>query len=229
MAAHAVVLAALLPMLVTLPGPGSDRRGPVVIDVDVTPLPPSGAAAETGGATGTATPDLAAGVPGASARPDTTSALPAPGTSGETTAAATGTADPLTTQSVTPAIQDRAKTTAEKSAEAGGGPAGATAREASPTDGAIARAEPSEPLPPETILEQAPAKEPGAAKPQPAEQPAATKPAAKTQATTHAKPVTPRRVVKAKPKTPASRGDFQTLFSGTTLAPTLPQEKRATR
>ena len=115
-----------------------------------------------------------------------------------------------------PGAQDQAK----KTAEAG----------ASPAKDAVARAEPSEPLPPETILEQAPAKEPTAEKPQPAEKPEAKKPAAKGEDATHAKPVTPRihRVVKAKPKTPA-KGDFQTLFSGTILSPTLPQEKRATR
>ncbi|MGZ5915853.1 MAG: hypothetical protein ACXWJ4_00795, partial [Methyloceanibacter sp.] len=36
-AAHAVVLAALLPMLITLPGPGPNRRGPLVIDVELVP------------------------------------------------------------------------------------------------------------------------------------------------------------------------------------------------
>jgi hypothetical protein len=188
-AAHAVVLAALLPMLVTLPGAGSNRRGPVVIDVDVTPLPAPAAPADT------------------------------------TSATTTGTVDPLTTQAVTPATQDPVKTTAE----AGGSAPGGTEQDASPPEGAVARAEPSEPLPPETTLEQTPAKEPTAEKPE-AEKPDAKKPAAKAQETTHAKPVTQRtrRVVKAKPKTPA-KGDFQTLFSGTILSPTLPAEKRATR
>jgi hypothetical protein len=220
-AAHAVVLAALLPMLVTLPGSGSNRRGPVVIDVDVTPLPARGASAETGGTTGSVTLDHAANAPSA----------PAPAPTDTTSATTTGTVDPLTTQSVTPAIQDQAKKSTGQTAEAGGSSPGEAEHEANTSDSAVARAEPSEPLPPQTILEQAPAKEPTAEKPQSAEKSEAKKPAAKTQETTHAKPATPRthRLVKAKPKTPAKGGDFQTLFSGSTLAPTLPQEKRATR
>ncbi len=209
-AAHAVVLAALLPMLVTLPGAGSNRRGPVIIDVDVTPLPAAGTV--NGGVSGGTTQDHAAqdhaaDVPGASAPADTSSAT------------TTGTIDPLTTQSVTPA-QEQAEELIAKPAAIGGNAPGA----------AVAGIEPSEPLPPETILEQTPAKEPTAEKPQPAEKAEAKKPTAKPQETTHVKPVAPRsgRLVKAKPKTPA-KGDFQTLFSGTILSPTLPQEKRATR
>jgi hypothetical protein len=205
-AAHAVVLAALLPMLVTLPGAGSNRRGPVVIDVDVSTLPASGGVA--GGATSSTAQDHAADVPAASAPADTTSAT------------TTGTIDPLSTQSVTPAIPDQAKKSMGETAAASG----------SPPEDAMARAEPSEPLPPATILEQAPPKEPTAEKAQLAAKPEAKKPAAKTPEATHAKPVTPHahRLVKAKPKAPG-KGDFQTLFSGTILAPTLPQEKRATR
>jgi hypothetical protein len=210
-AAHAVVLAALLPMLVTLPGAGSNRRGHVVIDVDVTPLPASGASS---GTTGSPTHDRAADMPNASPPTDTTSAI------------STGTADPLTTQAVTRAIQDQAK----KTAGAGGSASGEAGPGASPPDGVVARAEPSEPLPPETTLEQGPAKKPTAEKSQPAAKPEAKKPAANTQDETHAKPVTPRprRLVRAKPKSPA-KGDFQTLFSGTILAPALPPDKRATR
>ncbi|MGZ5850377.1 MAG: hypothetical protein ACXWJN_07300, partial [Methyloceanibacter sp.] len=104
-AAHAVVLAALLPMLITLPGPGPNRRGPLVIDVEVVPAGSSATPAIGSGQTSagssasdpaTFAPDMAAAGKPEPELPDpteTTSALSASPAPPETAA------DPMTTQS----------------------------------------------------------------------------------------------------------------------------------
>jgi hypothetical protein len=222
-AAHAVVLAALLPMLVTLPGPGSSPRAPLIIDVDVTPgasLAPAGPQPE----------------PSLPADAGTTSALPlepSPPAPAETAAAIA--ADPMTTQS-TPPMAD---------AESGGAPSDSAKTHANaglptpPPAGAapapsLARAEPPDTLPPaapSAATEQATANAPKAEALKPVEAPGAKKATA-----VRAQPVTPHvnRVVKAKPKAPAPGADFKSLFSGTILAPTIPKapaarDQRATR
>ena len=228
-AAHAVVLAALLPMLVTLPGPGSSPRGPLIIDVDVTP----------GASPAPSVPQPEPSIPSDAA---TTSALPVePSPPAPAEAAAAVAADPMTTQSMT-----TQSTAPMVGAESVGAPSdSATIHEdaglpASPPAGAtpapsLARAEPPDTLPPaapapSAATEQATANEPKAEVPKPVEAPAAKKATA-----VRAQPVTPHanRVVKAKPKAATPGADFKSLFSGTILAPTIPapaaRDQRATR
>jgi hypothetical protein len=227
-AAHAVVLAALLPMLVTLPGPGSSPRGPLIIDVDVTP----------GASPAPLAPQPEPSIPADTA---TTSALPEPSRPAPAETAAAIAADPMTTQSTAP-MADAGQASAVLGAESVGAPsdsakthedAGLPAR---PHAGAapapsLARAEPPETLPPavpatNAATEQATANAPKAEVPKPVAAPAAKKATA-----VRAQPVTPRanRVVKAKPKAPTPGADFKSLFSGTILAPTIPKDQRATR
>jgi hypothetical protein len=223
-AAHAVVLAALLPMLVTLPGPGSSPRGPLIIDVDVTPASPA--------------PSVPPPEPSIPSDTTTTSALPLePSPPAHAEAAAAVAADPMTTQSTAPMV----------GAESAGAPSDSAkihedaGLPVSPPAGAapapsLARAEPPDTLPPaapapSAATEQATASEPKAEVPKPVEAPAAKKATA-----VRAQPVTPHanRVVKAKPKAAAPGADFKSLFSGTILAPTIPKapaarDQRATR
>jgi hypothetical protein len=219
-AAHAVVLAALLPMLVTLPGPGSSPRGPLIIDVDVTP----------GASPAPLAPQPEPPIPADTA---TTSALPEPSPPAP---AETIAADAMTTQSTAP-MADAGQPSAVPGAESVGAPSdSATTHEdaglpASPPAGALARAEPPETLPPaapatSAATEQATANAAKTEVPKPSAAPAAKKATA-----VRAQPVTPRanRVVKAKPKAPAPGADFKSLFSGTILAPTIPKDQRATR
>ena len=214
-AAHAVVLAALLPMLVTLPGPGKVSRGPLIIDVDVMHAPSSSSDKPE---------------PGALEPTEATSALPVSPAASEPAAAA----DPMTTQATAPMVdtgQANAPASADaKSAATGPGETQQDARlpDSPPTPitpgtvPPIARAEPPETLPP--------AKPAASAATEPANPAKVEKPMVKKPAAVRAKPVSPRapRIAKAKPK--ASDGDFNSLFSGTMLAPpTAAKDRSATR
>jgi cytoskeleton protein RodZ len=227
-AAHAVVLAALLPMLVTLPGPGSIPRSPLIIDVDVTP----------GASLAPLAPRPEPPIPADAA---TTSALPEPSPPAPAETAAAIAADPMTTQSTAP-MADTGQASAVPGAESVGAPSDSAKTHedaglpASPPAGALARAEPPETLPPDApatsaATAQATANAPKVEVPKPVAAPAVKKATA-----VRARPVTPRanRVLKAKPKAPASGADFKSLFSGTILAPTIPKapaarDQRATR
>jgi hypothetical protein len=230
-AAHAVVLAALLPMLITLPGPGTNRRGPLVIDVEVVPAGSSATPAIGSGQTNagssasdpvTFAPDTAAAGKPEPELPnptETTLALPASPAPPETAA------DPMTTQSTAP-LADAGPVNEGAGGEAQSAP---TVREETPRRAgrsgsgappAIARAEPPDAVTAavesaaHAAAEQAPAKQPSAAvKPKQIE-----KSAAKKHAAVSAKPRV-SRIAKAKPKHPTSNGDFNTATGWGPIAP----------
>lgn len=232
-AAHAVVLAALLPMLITLPGPGTDRRGPLVIDVEVMPTASSAGSGQTDAGSPasdpvTFAPDIAtAGKPEPGVRDpsETTSALPVSPASTETAP------DPMGTQS-TPPPADAASLNESVGGEAQSAP---TVRDepprragqsASSAPAAIARAEPPDAVTPivqsatHAVAEQAPAKQPSAVKPKRVEKPATKKPAAVS-----AKPRV-SRIAKAQPEAPTSNGDFNTATGWGPIAPSANKSSR---
>jgi hypothetical protein len=231
-AAHAVVLAALLPMLITLPGPGTDRRGPLVIDVEVIPTASSATPAKGSGQTSagssasdpvTFAPDTAAaGKPELPDPTETTSALPASPAPPET--------DPMTTQSTAPL----ADAVPEDERDGGGAQSAPTVRDEPPRradqsgSGAppvIARAEPPDVVTPtiesaiRAAAAQARTKRPSAVKPKQVEK-APRKPAAAS-----AKPRV-SRIAKAKPKGPAPNGDFNTATGWGPIAPSANKSSR---
>jgi hypothetical protein len=233
-AAHAVVLAALLPMLITLPGPGTNRRGPLVIDVELMPTASSATPATGSGQMGagssasdpvTFAPDIAATgkpEPGAPDPAETTSAMPVSPAPTETAS------DPMTTKSTAPLAD--ANETAGGEAQSAPTVRDETPRRAGQSanraPAAIARAEPPDAVTPvvqsaaPAVAEQVPAKQPSAVKPKRAMKPATKKPAAAS-----AKPRV-SRIAKAQPEAPTSNGDFNTATGWAPMAPSANKSSR---
>jgi hypothetical protein len=269
-AAHALCIAALLPMLITLPGPGAEsgKPAPMVIDVEMAPGPHAAlpdARSELGRNTADnpapSSDPVTAPTPGASDPTGETSALPkppeaalaptSPGASPAPSDAAAD-ADPLsdsmTTQSTRP-LADQGETSSGGEAKVTGTSSGEMVKEADPAVADPAATEPADAAPeaaPSLARAEPPTSTPPAADPATSEEaakvpasegapkvkkpakPAKLEPSVKKRAA-HANSVAPhlRRVVKAKPKAPAGQGgNFNSLFSGTILAPPATTAKR---
>ena len=225
-AAHALCIAALVPMLITLPGPGAERAtpAPMVIDVEMAPGPPA------------ALPD-ARSEPGRNTADD-----PAPSSDPDPLS------DSMTTQSTRP-LADEGETSSGGEAKVTDTSSGEMVKEADPAVADPAATEPADAAPeaaPSLARAEPPTSAPPAADPATSEEaakvpasdgapkvkkpakPAKLEPSVKKRAA-HANSVAPhlRRVVKAKPKAPAGQGgNFNSLFSGTILAPPATTAKR---